>query len=142
MAELSAIWELAQGSLGASEAAGAVLRASVGTFFAISGWNKLTNKERHAGLLHTLEEDRIPFPRFMQWWVPGWELAAGVMLAAGVAKNFAALVLLIICLVACMAEARGKVESYKPINAGDRVADWLYLPEVLYVLMLVAALLV
>ena len=45
---------------------------------------------------------------------------------------------LLICIVACMAEASGKVEAFKPIDEADRIDDWLYLPEVLYALMLFA----
>lgn len=114
----------------------ATIRIGTGTFFTISGFNKLFNKQRHADLVSTFKRDNVPFIKFNQWWVPGWELVGGLMLALGLFSAFAATVLLIICIVACVVEAPKMVESFKPINAGDRVADYLYLPEVLYIFML------
>lgn len=119
----------------------AVPRVAVGTFFAISGAHKLLVKERHAALVRTLQADRVPAVGFMQWWVPGWELAAGLCLTVGLGSVFAAGVLTCIMCVACFCEAREKVASYKPINAADRVDDYLYLPEVLYLLLLAVTLL-
>lgn len=114
----------------------AAVRIAAGLFFAISGYNKLFNEGRHARLTKTLIDDHIPWIGFMQWWVPVWELAAGVMLALGFLTPFAAFVLSIICVVACRCESKAKVESYNPINAADRVDDWLYLPEILYLCIL------
>lgn len=108
-------------------------------FFAISGGNKAFVPERHASLRRNLAKNRIPCVQGMVWWVAGWELVAGIMLALGLFSAFAAAVLLIICLVACGCEAAAKVEAYKPINGWDRIADYLYLPEVLYTVLLVAA---
>lgn len=118
----------------------AAVRMATGLFFAISGYNKLVVPERHAKLTRTLENDHIPAIGFMQWWVPGWELLAGVMLVLGLLTPIAALVLTIICIVACCCEAREKVESYHPINAADRIDDYLYLPEFLYICMLAISL--
>lgn len=120
----------------AREVAHHVLHISMGVFFAASGWNKLTNASRHASIRRTMEEDHVPLPHFNEWWVPGWELGAGLALIAGFIPAFAAAVLLIICLVACKAEATRRVAAYKPINRADTIADYLYLPEVLYSIML------
>lgn len=122
--------------LGAHDAALASVRIGAGVFFAISGGNKLFVASRHASLRDNLERNRIPFLKFMEWWVPFWEFVAGLMLAIGLLTAFSAAVLLIICLVACHCEAREKVAKYQPINRFDTVADYLYLPEVLFVLML------
>lgn len=112
------------------------VRIAAGLFFAISGYNKLFDEGRHAHLARTLTNDHVPWVSFMQWWVPGWELLAGIMLAIGFFTPIAAVVLSIICVVACGCESKAKVESYNPINAADRVDDWLYLPEVLYLCIL------
>lgn len=112
------------------------VRISAGLFFAISGYNKLFDEGRHARLKKTLIDDHIPWVAVMQWWVPGWEVLAGVMLAVGLLTPFAAFVLSIICVIACSCESKAKVESYHPINAADRVDDWLYLPEILYLCIL------
>jgi putative oxidoreductase len=129
----------AQG-LNAPDAALAVVRVGAGTFFALSGYNKLFNKGRHQSLTNNLTKNGIPFIGFMQWWVPFWEFVAGTMLAIGLMSAFSSGVLMVICLVACCCEATKKVESYKPINTADRVDDYLYLPEVLYLFMLVITL--
>jgi hypothetical protein len=44
--------------------------------------------------------------------------------------------LLAICIVATCSEARERVDAYQPINRADRVADYLYLPEIVYFLPL------
>jgi uncharacterized membrane protein YphA (DoxX/SURF4 family) len=119
----------------------AVSRVAVGVFFAISGFHKLFVPERHARLMRTLTNDKVPFIRFMQWWVPGWEFVAGVMLAMGFMTAFSAVVLLVICLVACWTEAREKVAKYNPIDVADVIDDYLYLPEVLYIILLAVNLL-
>jgi putative oxidoreductase len=118
----------------------AVPRVAVGVFFAISGYHKLFNAQRHARLKHTLVEDMVPCPRFMEWWVPFWELASGAALAMGFLSAFNAAVLLIVCLVACVCESRGKIAKYGPIDRADWLDDLLYLPEVLYSLILVGIL--
>lgn len=128
--------ELASAGLQSPELALTAIRVSIGGFFLCSGTNKLFNKERHAAITETLKKDHVPAVGIMQWWVPGWEFTAGAMLAAGLLTSFAAGVLAIICLVACCCEARKRVDDYKPINGADRFADYLYLPEVLYLLIL------
>lgn len=127
---------LAAHGFDAKDAALAIVRVAIGVFFAISGFNKLFNQHRHASLRANLQKNNIPCLAVMEWWVPGWELVAGAMLTVGFMSAFAASVLIVICLVACYCEAREKVERFAPINTGDRVADYLYLPEVLYVVML------
>jgi putative oxidoreductase len=114
----------------------AVARVTVGAFFFLSGYHKLFNKDRHSGLVQTLMRDHVPFPKFNQWWVPSWEFTGGLLLIVGLFTAFAAAVLAIVCLVACACEAREKVDSYKPIDIGDRIDDYLYLPEVLYLALL------
>lgn len=119
----------------------AVQRVAVGSFFAISGYHKLTNTTRHAALIATLEKDKVPAVWFNQWWVPSWECIGGFAVAVGFASAFAASVLTFICVVACMTEAKARVEAYKPIDWADMVDDYLYLPEVLYIIMLLVVVL-
>lgn len=126
---------------GLHDVALAAVRAAVGVFFAISGFHKLFNKERHARLVRTLQVNNVPAVWFNQWWVPGWELVSGLMLAVGFLTAFSAGVLAIICIVACFCEAREKVAKYQPINLADTIDDYLYLPEVLYLVMLAVSVL-
>ena len=130
------IFQVLHSGLAVPEIASYALHTSMGVFFACSGYNKITSPTRHRTFVETLAKDKVPFLHFNEWWVPGWEFVGGVSLALGFAPAFSAAVLLIICLVACAAEGKSRVEAYKPINAEDRVADWLYLPEVLYSLIL------
>jgi putative oxidoreductase len=127
---------IAAHGLGLHDLALALIRVAVGAFFAISGFHKLFNKERHARLVQTLASDKVPFVKFNQWWVPAWEFTAGVTLAVGLLTAFSAGVLAVICLVACLCEAKERVAAYHPIDAADTLDDYLYLPEVLYLLML------
>lgn len=120
----------------AKDVALAVARTSVGVFFAISGANKLLVTERHESLRANLRKNGIPVVPFMEWWVPFWELMAGVMLAVGLLSAFSAGVLAIICIVALCCEGPRRVAAYSPINAPDKVADYLYLQEVLYLVLL------
>lgn len=130
------ILNLAQHGLSTPDIALTSVRVLTGTFFAASGWNKLTNAGRHSTILQTMIQDKVPFPRVMQWWVPGNEFVMGTLLFLGLFSAFSATVLAIICIVACSCEARSRVAAYKPINTVDTIDDWLYLPEVLYIAML------
>ncbi len=118
-----------------------IVRFSVGLFFAISGYNKLFNAGRHASLTANLQRNGIPFVPFMCYWVPFWEFTSGAMMAIGFLSIFNASVLMIICIVAALCEAPKRVAAYAPINAGDKVADYLYLQEILYMILLAVTIL-
>jgi len=120
----------------AKDAALALARASVGVFFAISGAHKLLVPSRHAALVETLKRNHVPAVAFNQWWVPGWEFVGGVLLTAGLFSAAAAGVLSVICLVALCCEGRERVKSYQPIDKADELDDWLYLQEMLYLILL------
>lgn len=110
-------------------------RLVLGLFFAISGFHKLFNGTRHASLVATLKSLHIPAVRFNQWWVPGVEFTAGLGIMVGCLSTIAALGLLCICSVACCTAGPGMVQSYQPIDEADKVDDWLYLPETLYLVL-------
>lgn len=114
------------------------LESLVGTFFLISGVHKLFVRERHAALRHTLEEDHIPLVRFNEWWVPAWEVIAGLglIVAGGTAADFFAMILVIICLVATCTDGLKRIKEWHPLNAADYLDDILYLPEVLLLVIL------
>lgn len=127
---------------GLHDVALAMLRATVGVFFAISGFHKLFNHERHASLVKTLEDSGIPFVRFNQWWVPGVEFVAGVALTLGFLTLVSAAMLGAICLVATCTDGLKRIREWKPINKADWLDTFLYLPEVIYGLKIAAILLV
>jgi uncharacterized membrane protein YphA (DoxX/SURF4 family) len=117
-----------------------VERVAVGSFFAISGYHKLFHKERHAAMVKTMEELNIPAVKFNQWWVPFWEFAAGTTLAVGFLTIPSAIILGCICLVATCTAGFRQAMAYGPVDAADHLDDILYLPEVLYGIMLITTL--
>lgn len=119
-------------------AASLVLRSAVGVFFAISGYHKLFHEGRREGFIRNLVKNKIPFIEFNKWWVPGVEFVAGITLTIGFLTSLSALLLLGICFVATCCEAWEKVKKYEPIDGLDVLDDYLYLPEVLYAVMLIS----
>jgi uncharacterized membrane protein YphA (DoxX/SURF4 family) len=112
-------------------------RIAVGLFFMLSGYRKLFNAEHHQSIVDELKALGIPAVRFNQWWVPLVEFAGGAAVFIGLLAPLAALGLLVITSVAIATSGRQRIKLYKPVNEADRLDDWLYLPETLYVFMLV-----
>jgi putative oxidoreductase len=113
-----------------------VNRIVLGLFFAISGFHKLFNKERHAQLVATLKSSHIPLIAFNQWWVPIVELSGGLTLLAGTLAPLAALALAIECFVAVSTDGWKRIAAYHPIDKADWLDDLLYLPEMLAIVAL------
>ena len=113
------------------------MRIALGAFFVFSGAHKVVNAERHATFVATLKASGIPYIGVMQWFVPSIEFFGGLGVAFGFLTPLAALGLVTICLVALWTNAPRVVAGYRPIVFADRVDDWLYLPEVMYALILV-----
>ena len=116
----------------APNAALALNRVALGTFFAISGYLKLFNASRHATLARTLQDAGVPAVPIMQWLVPAVEFSGGCALIVGLLSALAAFGLFVICLFAFKLDAIKRVEGWMPINRADWVGDLLYLPEALY----------
>ena len=112
-------------------------RIAVGAFFMHSGYHKLFNAERHRTFVDELRGLGVPALGFNQWWVPLVEFSAGGAVLVGLLAPLAALGLLVIILVAIVTSGPQRIKLYKPIDRGDRIDDWLYLPEVLYGFMLI-----
>jgi len=112
-------------------------RIAVGTFFMLSGYHKLFNAERHRTVVEEFKALGIHAVGFNQWWVPLVEFAAGGAVVVGLLAPLAALGLLFLILVAIVTSGPQRIKLYKPIDEADRIDDWLYLPEVLYVFMLI-----
>jgi uncharacterized membrane protein YphA (DoxX/SURF4 family) len=110
-----------------------LLRVVLGLFFAISGYHKLFNRQRHASLVATLQSCHVPFIRFNQWWVPLVEFFGGLALLSGILAPLAAAGLIVECSIAVCTDGRKRVSGYQPIDRADWLDDLLYLPEMLYV---------
>lgn len=129
---LDTIITLTQNGLQSTDTALLVNRVVLGTFFALSGYHKLTNKDRHATLVKTLEASHVPAIRVNQWFVPGVEFFCGLALISGILAPLAALGLLAICMVATCTDGLKRIAAWSPVDRGDYLDDVLYLPEVLY----------
>ena len=123
--------------VGWTDLALALNRIAVGTFFMLSGYHKLFNAERHRTVVDEFKALGIHAVGFNQWWVPLVEFAAGGAVVVGLLAPLAALGLLFLILVAIVTSGPQRIKLYKPIDEADRIDDWLYLPEVLYVFMLI-----
>lgn len=114
----------------------ATVRVATGAFFVISGYHKLFNATRHATFLKTLEACGVPFLPVMQWFVPSVEFLGGLGVTLGFLTPLSALGLIVICLVATCTDGMKRIHAWQPLDRADRVDDVLYLPEVLYIVLL------
>jgi putative oxidoreductase len=111
-------------------------RVATGAFFIFSGYHKLTNVKRRTVFVDTLRTCNIPFIPVMQWFVPSVEFLGGLGLAFGFLTPLASLGLATICLVAAYGDGMRRVRALGAIDRADFIDDVLYLPEVLYILLL------
>jgi putative oxidoreductase len=112
-----------------------LVRVSIGLFFAISGGNKLFVAGGTKLVYDTLVKAKVPFPRQTAYFVAGVEFLGGALLAAGFLSSLACMALLIDMIVATLTEAISTLP--KGLSALTWLDDFLYLPEVLYVLFFV-----
>jgi len=123
------------GSSGLEQHAILLVRVSLGLFFAISGANKLFVAGRRQTMYETLVKAKVPFPRLMTYLVSGVEFVGGFLLAVGFLSSLACVALLVDMLVAILtANLSAMRKGLSPLNWLD---DFLYLPEVLYVLFFI-----
>jgi putative oxidoreductase len=112
-----------------------VVRVLVGLFFAISGANKLSVAAGRQIMYETLVKAKVPFPHQTAYFVSGVELVGGSMLTVGFLSSLACVALLVDMLVAILTTKLSAMpKGLSPLNWLD---DFLYLPEVLYVLFFV-----
>jgi putative oxidoreductase len=112
-----------------------LVRVSLGLFFAISGANKLFVAGGTKPVYETLVKANVPFPRQTAYFVSGVEFVAGSLLIVGFLSSPACVALLIDMAVATLTDALSTMpKGLSPLNWLD---DFLYLPEVLYVLFFI-----
>lgn len=112
-----------------------LVRIALGLFFAISGANKLFVPQRTQVMYETLVAAHVPLPRLMVYFVSSVELVGGCLLIVGLLTTLASIALLgdmVTAILTTNLAALPKVNS--PLNWLD---NFLYLPEVLYVLFFV-----
>ena len=124
-----------QGSSDLEQYAILLVRVSIGLFFAISGGNKLFVAGGTKPVYETLVKAKVPFPRETAYFVSGVEFVCGSLLIVGFLSSLASTALLIDMIVATLTNAVSTIpKGLSPLNWLD---DFLYLPEVLYVLFFI-----
>lgn len=113
-----------------------VARISLGLFFSVSGYNKLFIPEKHADLIHLMTEIGMPFPEFMALFLGCVEFFGGMLLMAGLFSTLCAIALTIAMIVAI---ATVEIDAIIPKGIGplDWMSWFLYLPQVMYVILFV-----
>jgi putative oxidoreductase len=112
-----------------------LVRVSIGLFFAISGANKLFVAGSRQTMFETLVAAKVPFPSLMTYFVSGVEFVGGSLLIVGFLSSLACVALLGDMLVAiATTKLSAMPKGLSPLNWLD---DFLYLPEVLYVLVFI-----
>jgi putative oxidoreductase len=134
--EIANATQLLQHGLGLVPVALAINRATVGTFFTLSGYQKLFKRSRHAELVSTLHADDVHEIRIMQWLIPSAEFTGGLALLSGTLSVIAALGLMVIMSGALCLDGIKRIAVWKPLDRIDWLDDLLYLPEAPYLLAL------
>ena len=110
------------------------IRVWIGIFFCISGGTKLFVPGRFSVMEQTLVQSHIPFPHANAILVSLVEFAAGAGLTVGLLTPLCALVLALDMVIAV---ATNRIHSIEATGVLGWLDDFLYLPEVLYVMILV-----
>jgi len=112
-----------------------LVRVSLGLFFAISGANKLFFASNRHTMYETLVKAKVPFPYQMAYFVSGVEFVGGSSLIVGFLSSAACAALLIDMVVAVLTDTLSTIpKGLSPLSWLD---DFLYLPQVLYVLFFI-----
>jgi putative oxidoreductase len=111
-----------------------VARVLIGIFFCITGATKLFVPAQFKVMEQTLAQSHIPFPHANALFVSLVEFLCGGGLALGFLTPLCALVLVGDMIVAI---ATNRIATIQAGNAIAWIDDFLYLPEVLYVIILV-----
>jgi putative oxidoreductase len=129
------IWSLLLGSRSREQFSIALARISLGVFFAISGANKLFVASHTRQMYQTLAAARIPFPHFMTYFVSSVEFVGGCLLVIGFLSSLCCAALIIQMAVAIATVQLATIPAR--LSFLDWLDDFLYLPETLYIIILV-----
>jgi putative oxidoreductase len=112
-----------------------LVRVLLGLFFAISGGYKLFVSSRTEAMYKTLVEANISFPRLTTYFVSSVEFLGGIFLIVGFLTSLACAALLVDMAVAILTTKLSAIPT--GLSPLDRLDNFLYLPEVLYILFFV-----
>ena len=108
-------------------------RVLTGVFFCISGGTKLFVAAQFSDMQQTMIQSHIPFPRASALFVSLVEFVCGGALAVGLLTPFCAGALMVDMIMAILTNRIASIHASGFLAWLD---DFLYLPEVLYVLVL------
>src|SRR5437870_10244396 len=109
-------------------------RVAVGLLFFLSGRGKLFLPERREQMRQTLIEAHVPFPYFNAVFVSAVEFVCGLLLILGALTPLACALLACVMIMAIAMIAVRNVKASSPLNW---LSEFLYLPEVLYLVILI-----
>jgi putative oxidoreductase len=110
-------------------------RVSLGTFFAISGGNKLFVASRTRLMYETLAGAGIPFPHFMTYFISSVEFISGCLLVIGLLSSLCCAALIIQMIVAITTVQLATIPT--GLSFLDWLDDLLYLPESMYIIIMI-----
>jgi putative oxidoreductase len=108
-------------------------RISLGVFFAISGGNKLFVASQHKIMYETIIGAGIHFPQFMTYFASSVEFVCGCLLIIGLLSILCCIALIIDMIVAITTVQLATIA--KGLSAVDWLDDFMYLPEVMYIII-------
>jgi putative oxidoreductase len=121
------------GSRSLKEFAALLARISRGVFFAISGGNKLFLASQYKLMYETIVGAGIPFPHVMTYFVSSVEFACGCLLIIGLLSTLCCIAFIIDMIVAITTVQLATIT--KALSFIDWLDDFLYLPEVMYIII-------
>jgi len=110
-----------------------VARLAVGLLFFLSGRSKLFVPERREQMRETLVAARVPFPEFNTLLVSTVEFVFGLFLILGALTPITCAMLGCVMIMAIAAIAIRNIKATSPLGW---LSEFLYLPEVLYLVIL------
>ncbi len=109
-------------------------RLAVGLLFFLSGRGKFFIPQRREQMRQQLIEAHVPFPEFNAFFVSTVEFVCGALLIFGALTPIACVMLACVMITAITTTAIRNVKASSPLNW---LSEFLYLPEVLYLVILI-----
>jgi putative oxidoreductase len=110
-------------------------RISLGVFFVISGGDKLLVASQYKLMYETIVGAGILFPHVMTYFVSSVEFVCGCLLIVGLLSSLCCMAFIIDMIVAITTVQLATIS--KGLSFIDWLDDFLYLPEVMYIIVFI-----
>ena len=121
------------GNRSLEELAVLLARVLLGVFFAISGGNKIFVASQYNIMYETIVGAGIPFPHVLTYFVSSAEFVCGCLLIIGLLSALCCMAFIIDMVVAITTVQLATIT--KAFSFIDWLDDFLYLPEVMYIII-------